>query len=100
MKYIFLILAVWIFSACSNKEAQPEKTESPALENVVTLTDAQMKQAGIKTGAVTEKNLSRTIKLNGKIDVPPQNLVSVSVPLGGYLKHTKLLPGMHLRKGE
>jgi hypothetical protein len=31
-----------------------------------------------------------TLKLNGKIDVPPQNLVSISVPMGGYLKYTKL----------
>ena len=47
-----------------------------------------------------EMELSSTIKLNGKIDVPPQNMISVSVPMGGYLKSTKLLPGMHVRKGE
>jgi cobalt-zinc-cadmium efflux system membrane fusion protein len=38
--------------------------------------------------------------VNGRIDVPPQNMVSVSVPLGGYLKSTKLLPGMHVNKNE
>jgi cobalt-zinc-cadmium efflux system membrane fusion protein len=38
--------------------------------------------------------------VNGKIDVPPQNMVSISVPLGGYLKSTKLLEGMHISKGE
>jgi len=32
--------------------------------------------------------------------VPPQNMVSISVPLGGYLKTTQLLPGMHVVKGE
>src|SRR5690606_32478898 len=41
-----------------------------------------------------------TLKLNGKIDVPPQNLASVSSALGAYVKSTKLLPGMHFRKGE
>ena len=34
------------------------------------------------------------------MDVPPQNIVSVSFPLGGYLKTTRLLPGMHVSKGE
>ena len=29
-----------------------------------------------------------------------QNIVSVSFPVGGYLKSTKLLPGMHVTKGE
>jgi len=32
--------------------------------------------------------------------VPPQNMVSVSVPMGGYLKSTKLLAGMHISNGE
>jgi cobalt-zinc-cadmium efflux system membrane fusion protein len=34
------------------------------------------------------------------IDVPPQNLVSVSIPLGGYLKSSNLLPGMPVSKGQ
>ena len=34
------------------------------------------------------------------MDVPPQNMVSISVPLGGYLRSTSLLPGMHVRKGD
>ena len=32
--------------------------------------------------------------------MPPQNLVSISVPMGGYLKSTKLLEGMHVTKGQ
>jgi membrane fusion protein, heavy metal efflux system len=34
------------------------------------------------------------------VDVPPQNIVSVSFPIGGYLVSTRLLPGMRVRKGE
>jgi cobalt-zinc-cadmium efflux system membrane fusion protein len=29
-----------------------------------------------------------------------QNLVSISVPMGGYLKYTKLLEGMYVTKGQ
>jgi cobalt-zinc-cadmium efflux system membrane fusion protein len=46
------------------------------------------------------KPISATLKLNGSVDVPPQNMVSISFPLGGYLKSSKLLPGMRVRKGE
>jgi cobalt-zinc-cadmium efflux system membrane fusion protein len=69
-------------------------------ENTVVLTDAQFKNANIATTTLQEKSVATVLKLNGKIDVPPQNLVSVSAPLGGYLRSTKLLPGMHVRKGE
>ncbi|MBI3232579.1 MAG: efflux RND transporter periplasmic adaptor subunit [Bacteroidetes bacterium] len=47
-----------------------------------------------------KKNISKLLKVNGKIDVPPQNMVSISVPFGGYLKSTHLLPGTHINKGD
>ena len=34
------------------------------------------------------------------MDVPPQNLVSISIPLGGYLRSTNLLTGTHVSKGQ
>jgi cobalt-zinc-cadmium efflux system membrane fusion protein len=51
-------------------------------------------------GKLEKRDISSVLKLNGKIDVPPQNMVSVSMPLGGFLKSTKLLPGMRIKKGE
>lgn len=44
--------------------------------------------------------MSSTIQLQGKIDLPPQNIISVNFPLGGYLRNTKLIPGMQVRKGD
>lgn len=59
-----------------------------------------MKSAGIELASLEKKEMSELLRVNGKIDVPPQNMVSISVPLGGFLKETKLLPGMHVKKGE
>ena len=101
MKNIFItITAILFFISCGNKKSDEVKTETETIENVTTLTDAQIKNAGIKTGKVEQKEISSTLKLSGKIDVPPQNLVSISVPMGGYLKSTKLLEGMHVTKGQ
>ncbi len=44
--------------------------------------------------------MAAELKVSGQIDVPPQNIVSISFPLGGYLESTKLLPGMHVNKGS
>ncbi|WP_309608433.1 efflux RND transporter periplasmic adaptor subunit [Flavobacterium sp.] len=99
MKNIFIIIISFIVISCK-KEIQESKTEIVLKENEVSLTDAQMKNANIETISMSEKSISSVLKINGKIDVPPQNLVSVSVPLGGYLRSTKLLPGMHVNKGE
>lgn len=98
-RIVFIIL-ITLFSACGSKKALAPATETAADESRVTLTDAQLKTAGILTGKPEQRQISTILKLNGKIDVPPQNMVSISVPLGGYLKTTKLLPGMHVNKGE
>ena len=43
--------------------------------------------------------MHKVLKVNGLIDVPPSNIVSISIPLGGYLKKTNLIPGMFVKKG-
>ena len=110
--FTFFIMAS-LLMACNSKGKQDtnekqdttNKTEGAAPvaankdQNKVQLTDAQMKNAVIETGHLEKKNISSVLKLNGSIDVPPQNMVSVSVPLGGYLKSTQLLPGMHIARG-
>ncbi|WP_395047840.1 efflux RND transporter periplasmic adaptor subunit [Flavobacterium sp.] len=97
---VFTITAVLLLTSCGNKKSEEQATETPTIENRTTLTDAQIKNAGIETGKIEQKEISATLKLNGKIDVPPQNLVSISVPMGGYLKSTKLLEGMFVTKGQ
>lgn len=102
MKKIFFIINIaLLFASCSNKEQSETITqEEVTLDNIVTLTDEQYQVAQIDTGKLSYQNISTVVKLTGKIDVPPQSLVSISAPMGGYLKSTKLLNGMHIRKGE
>lgn len=102
MKNIILIINIaLLLTSCGNDNKQSDaENEQPTQEDTLTLTDEQYKNAAIETAKIFTSNISSVLRLNGKIDVPPQSLVSVSVPLGGYLKSTKLLPGMHIRKGD
>lgn len=88
-----------LFACGSNKTSETQE-ETPTETTVVSLTATQIKNAGISSTELLNRDISSTIKVNGSIDVPPQNMVSVSIPLGGYLKSTKLLPGIHVTKGE
>lgn len=101
MKYALLILtSALLLQACGGKTKTAEATTEQAVESLVTLTDAQLKNAALEITKLQQQQISSVLKLNGKIDVPPQNIVSISVPMGGYLKSTKLLPGLHVKKGE
>jgi cobalt-zinc-cadmium efflux system membrane fusion protein len=99
-KSAFVICALWVISSCATKNEEPTSSDSAATENSVTLSGDQLKNAGIVLGKIEQKSISSVLKVNGRVDVPPQNMISVSVPMGGYLKSTKLLPGMHLNRGE
>lgn len=99
-KYFIIAIAFSILTACGGKQKEAETTDRASNETTVELTDAQLKNSNVETGKIERKSISSILKVNGKIDVPPQNMVSVSAPLGGYLKSTKLLEGMHIRKGE
>lgn len=98
-KVFLMLTSIALFTACSStKEEQTASEETN--EQVVTLTQEQLKNVVIDTTKLSLRNISSVVKVTGTIDVPPQNMVSVSTPLGGYVASTKLLPGMHINKGE
>ena len=100
MKNLFIIFSVlFLITSCKNSKPE-EEIKKPETGNTITLTEAQMNNVHIETGSIVQKEIASILKVNGRIDVPPQNMVSVSVPLGGYLKSTKLLPGLHVNKNE
>lgn len=68
--------------------------------NQVSFTAAQYQTTGVELGTVELKQISGTFKVNGVLDVPPQQQVSISVPMGGFLRKTDLLQGMRVKKGQ
>ncbi len=100
MRYTFLLPALfWLTQACKSKQ-HDAGVHHIISEDAVTLTEDQIKNAGIETAVIEKHRLNSELKVHGLVDVPPQNIVSISFPLGGYLKNTRLLPGMHVTKGE
>ena len=97
---ILLLVILLTITGCSSEPEKMEET-APVVESMkIKLNTAQVENAGILLGNMEEREISSTLKLNGKIDVPPQNLISISIPMGGYLKSTDLLPGMLVKKGQ
>lgn len=107
-KYIPLFLSAAIaVASCSDKkepvaEEPQQKTAAGTAseEKQVVFTDAQYKLSEIETGSIEFRNLSNIIKLTGSIDAEPNNVATVSAPLGGYLKTAGKLPGELVKKGQ
>lgn len=92
-------LLILVFLSCGQKATQEPEVQA-ATGNTTSLTDVQVKNAGIQVDSIRYQVLHTELLVNGQVDVPPQNIVSISFPLGGYLRTTDLLPGMHINRGQ
>lgn len=100
MKNIIILLGLLLLYGCNQQEETKEETSLSIEEKILELSDKQLNTLTLSDTVLQERAITQTLKLNGKIDVPPQNLVSVSSALGGYVKSIKLLPGMHFNEGQ
>ena len=104
IKYLIASFSALVLLSCGSKNVADSATTTTEKHkeeaNAVTLTEAQFRTAGIKIGSVEQKQISGTFKANGVLDVPPQQMISISIPMGGFLRKTDLLQGMWVRKGQ
>lgn len=100
MNYSLFLLILLLLTGCGHTSSDTQTHDQETNTKSITLTDAQKKNSTISIGSLLQKDLSEIIKVHGKIDVPPQNLISVSIPMGGFLVSSDLLPGMHVKKGQ
>ena len=104
LKKLIAVLSILTILACTGnktKEAvEVEKGNDSLSAELVTLNAAQLKTANLAFGTAELMSMHKTLKVNGAIDVPPSNIVSISIPMGGYLKKTSLIPGMFVKKGN
>ncbi|MFN8340780.1 MAG: efflux RND transporter periplasmic adaptor subunit [Cyclobacteriaceae bacterium] len=94
--FLFQLLLV----SCGSKEQSEGPPQTATTNNEVALTAAQYGVLHLELGGVTKHNLSASIQATGMLDVPPKNLVSISAPLGGFVKRTELLQGMKVQRGQ
>ena len=84
----------------SHPEGEAEGEVEVLPEDIVELRGDQIKLAGIQLGNVEIRQASGIVKANGVVSTTPQNSASVSVPLGGFIKASNLLPGNEIKKGQ
>ena len=99
-KSIILISALALVFVSCGKAKKTEIKEEVLSENIVELRDDQIKLANIETGKIELRSMSGTLKVSGTVSVAPQNLATVSMPMGGFIKSTNLIPGNTVRKGQ
>lgn len=99
--YLFLLLPLLIFTSCTNSTNSGEQEEEHAEGTPeLALSKVQMQAVGITLGKIESKNLNDVVKVNGQLEVPPQNKAEVHPLIGGVISKIFVLEGNYVRKGQ
>ncbi|AYZ35738.1 efflux RND transporter periplasmic adaptor subunit [Chryseobacterium indologenes] len=102
---IYSLVVALVLSSCSGKKEE-EKTvyENTTFrkntENTVHLTEKQMQSVGVTTITIQDRNMEKLVRLNGKAEIAPSHISSVSSIMGGRIKSINVINGSHFRKGQ
>ena len=93
----FLALSI---SSCNQKAPVVKEEHHEAATAEVKLTSEQIKAINLKTDTISFRNLKSSLKVNGKLMLPPQNQAQVSVLIGGIVKEIPITEGVFVTKGQ
>ena len=101
-RFVIIIGLVTSITACSKgtKESSEMKKAETLPDDIVELRADQIKLGKIELGSVEIRSMGNILKVNGIVSVAPQNIATVCMPLGGFIKNTTLLPGNDVNKGQ
>lgn len=99
---VFLSSIIMVSISCNNSNHTHIETEEEEVlpEDIVELREDQIKLANIEMGVIELRSLSGTLKVSGTVTTSPQNMATVCLPMGGFVKNTSLVAGSAVSKGQ
>lgn len=107
---IFYIAVIATLMACNSRPAasgpatKPDSAVKPSPDTrglvEIRLSEAQIKVIDLLTGNLEQRNLRTSLKVNGKLTLPPQNQAQVSSLSGGIVKSIRVKDGDFVHAGQ
>ncbi|MGU3375795.1 efflux RND transporter periplasmic adaptor subunit [Chryseobacterium sp. M5A1_1a] len=102
---IYSLSLALVLSSCSGKKEE-EKTVyentkfTKGGENTAHLTEKQIQSVGLTITSLQNRNMEKLARLNGKAEIAPSHISSVSSIMGGHIKSINIINGSHFSKGQ
>lgn len=104
MKQISALSIALLLAACSpstNQQTEIAAEAQPVASTTVTIPSTNSAAAEVEATALLTNNPAEVaLTLNGSLVLPPQNNLTLTLPMGGIVTHFKHLPGTFVTKGE
>ena len=99
---LIIIIITLLVGGVSCKQAETGDKEEPraASDGGVVLSKEKITRAGITLGQIEKKILSFDVSARGQIIIPPNDMASVSVMMGGIIQSLHVVYGQEIKKGQ
>lgn len=102
---ISILIFVNIIVGCKNESSKATKsnkdtTAEGTSENSITITKTQFTNGGMQFSKLKEESIPEVIHATGSVDVPPENKVTISSYIDGYITKIPFLVGDHVKEGQ
>ncbi|MDW8272240.1 MAG: efflux RND transporter periplasmic adaptor subunit [Bacteroidota bacterium] len=98
---LFVVLMILALLAGCQRAPESDAQPNGAVDGgFIVLSAEQRRTAGIQVDSPRMGTLARRITLRGTIELPPQNRITVTFPLGGIVRSIAVLPGAFVRRGQ
>jgi len=101
-KYIAILMFA-IFASCNTENINTDEHEHEhehGEEGVVKLNKEQQKALNLKIGSFEMRNLTTIVKINGQLEVAPQDKADITTLIGGTVQQIKVFYGDKVKKGQ
>jgi len=102
---IYSLCLTLVLSSCSGKKEEEKtvyenKKFAQSSENTVHLSEKQLQSVGLTTTFIQNRNMEKLVRLNGKAEIAPSHISSVSSIMGGHIKSINVISGSRFSKGQ
>ena len=98
--FITTIYGLLFMNSCKSRDETKNGSKEVLAPDAIELNAAQYAASGVQLGFADRQKLNSVLKVNGTINTTPQNLASVSAPLGGFVRNTSIVQGSAVTKGQ
>ncbi|WP_292010433.1 efflux RND transporter periplasmic adaptor subunit [Chryseobacterium sp.] len=101
---IYILGFFILLASCSGKKEEPAVYENKKLateqHNSIHLTADQISAIHLSTTTIQNKTMEKLVRLNGKVEIAPSAINSLSSIMGGHIKSINIINGSHVNKGQ
>jgi cobalt-zinc-cadmium efflux system membrane fusion protein len=106
LKISAILLLLIVLGSCQSKTApqnensEANNTQPEESTHLVVLQQKQLEVMNIELDTVKQVSLGDALKVNGQLELPPQNRASVSALVGGRVQSVAVIEGDYVKKGQ